>query len=146
MLLTINAESVSATSEETYLPWSREAKMSTPLTSPHSSRMGSYGTFRLRVWRCGRQSDKSGASLSRPHRCSKLVLQLPTPRLRPYALPPTASVPRSSGLPCAGSSTYALSLSFAEIILSFVLREGIGSQRYGDDWNLSVIRHMAQCD
>ena len=43
-------------------------------------------------------------------------------------------------------STYTLPLSFAEIILSFVPREGIGSQRYGDNWNLSVMRNIAQCD
>src|SRR5439155_12027116 len=47
--------------------------------------------------------------------------------LPPYALPPAASTPRSSALPCACSATYTLPPSFNETILSFVRKEGIRS-------------------
>src|SRR5208282_4455382 len=46
------------------------------------------------------------------------------PRLPPSVLPPLASMPRSSALLCACSSTYPVPLSFAEIILSFVRKQG----------------------
>src|SRR5580693_4764766 len=49
------------------------------------------------------------------------------PHLLLFALPPPASTPRSSALPCACSSTYLLPLPFAEIILSFVRKQGIRS-------------------
>src|SRR2546422_3029732 len=49
---------------------------------------------------------------------------LHAPHPRPSAPPPTASAPRSSAPPCAGSSTYTLPLPLAEIILSFVRKEG----------------------
>ena len=54
--------------------------------------------------------------------------------------PPVASAPRSSALPCACFSTYALPLSFAEIILSSVRKEGIRSLACGgsDGWKCYV--------
>src|SRR5947209_20357744 len=51
---------------------------------------------------------------------------LPAPHPPPSALPPVASTLRSSVLPCAFSSTYALPLPFAEIILS-LRKEGSGN-------------------
>src|SRR5208337_1299176 len=46
------------------------------------------------------------------------------PRLPLSAPPPLASMPRSSDLPCVCSSTYPLPLSFAQIILSLVRKQG----------------------
>src|SRR6266699_1362078 len=54
---------------------------------------------------------------------------LPAPRLPPYVPPPVVSGPRSSALPYACSSTFLFPFPPSEIILSFVRKEGIRSER-----------------
>src|SRR5207248_11257349 len=58
------------------------------------------------------------------HRACVWTPPLHAPRLPLSVLPPLVSAPRSSALPCACSSTYSLPLSFAQIILSFVRKQG----------------------
>jgi hypothetical protein len=62
-------------------------------------------------------------STSRRRACAR-TRPLLAPRLTPFALPPLALAPRSSAPPCACSSTCPLLLSFVQIILSFVPKEG----------------------
>src|SRR5712692_4613259 len=63
-------------------------------------------------------------SLSR-HRSCASTRPLPAPHLPSCARSPTASALRSSAPLCDCFSTYSLPLSFAQIILSFVRKEGI---------------------